>query len=95
LKFPYFSERIEDDLEDFKLDNLDEESNYTAAKIKVTRDPQIGTPLIFYSQELSRNFKDTSDQFGKRHIIKAWYCLNRNLQRDKGFYCNDYGKRNV
>jgi len=77
-----FPDRIEDDLEDFKLDNLDAESNYTAAKIKVTRDPESGTPLIFYSQELARNFKDTSDKFGKRHIIKAFTPANMEAVAD-------------
>ena len=53
-------ERLEDDIEDWKLDCVDEEKNYTAAKIKLTRDPEDDTPRIFYSQELSRNFKKKS-----------------------------------
>ena len=77
-----FPERIEDDLEDFKLDSLDEESNYTAAKIKVTRNPETDSPIVFYSQELSRNFKDTSDKFGKRHIIKAFTPSNMEAVAD-------------
>ena len=82
-----FPERIEDDLEDFKLDNLDEESNYTAAKIKVTRDPETDSPIVFYSQELSRNFKDTSDKFGKRHIIKAF--TPANIKKEQEFFDSD------
>ena len=65
-------ERLEDDIEDFKLDCVDDQKNYTAAKIKLTRDPEDDTPRIFYSQELSRNFKDPMDKFGKRHLIKVF-----------------------
>lgn len=65
-------ERIEDDIEDFKLDCVDEEKNYTASKIKLCRDPENDKPVIFYTQELARNFRDKSDPFGKRHIIKVF-----------------------
>ena len=65
-------ERLEDDIEDFKLDCVDEEKNYTSAKIKLCRDPENDSPIIFYSQELARNFKDPSDGFGKRHLIKVF-----------------------
>jgi hypothetical protein len=77
-----FAERIEDDIEDFKLDSLDTETNYTAAKIKVTRDPESNNPIVFYSQELSRNFKDQSDKFAKRHIIKAFTPANMEAVAD-------------
>jgi hypothetical protein len=65
-------ERLEDDIEDFKLDCVDDEKNYTAVKIKLCRDPEDDTPRIFYSQELARNFKDPQDKFGKRHLIKVF-----------------------
>jgi len=65
-------ERIEDDIEDFKLDCVDEEKNYTASKIKLCRDPENDKPVLFYTQELARNFRDQSDPFGKRHIIKVF-----------------------
>jgi len=65
-------ERLEDDIEDFKLDCVDDGKNYTAAKIKLCRDPEDDKPLIFYSQELARNFKDPNDKFGKRHLIKVF-----------------------
>ena len=65
-------ERIEDDIEDFKLDCVDEEKNYTASKIKLCRDPENDKPVLFYTQELARNFRDKSDPFGKRHIIKVF-----------------------
>ena len=64
-------ERIEDDIEDFKIDALEDEKNYTMAKIKLCRTPE-DKPLLFYSQELSRNFRNPQDPFGKRHIIKTF-----------------------
>ncbi|KAA3618235.1 MAG: hypothetical protein D8M58_21905 [Calditrichaeota bacterium] len=77
-----FPEKIEDNIEDFKQDSLDTETNYTAAKIKVTRDPESNNPIVFYSQELSRNFKDHSDKFAKRHIIKAFTPSNMEAVAD-------------
>ena len=65
-------ERIEDTLEDFKLNCVDAEKNYTAARIKLCRDPKSGKPILFYAQELVRNFRDQHDPFGKRHIIKVF-----------------------
>ncbi|MEE8186096.1 MAG: hypothetical protein V3T99_00355 [Nitrososphaerales archaeon] len=66
-------ERIDDDIEEFKLKaTIDDEKNYTANKIKLCRDGDEGKPLLFYTQELSRNFRDPQDQFGKRHIIKVF-----------------------
>ncbi len=65
-------ERIEDDIEDFKLDAVDDEKNYTVSKLKLCREPESDKPLLFYSQELIRNFKDERDPFNKRHIIKVF-----------------------
>ena len=66
-------ERIDEDIEDFKLKaTIDDEKNYTANKIKLCRDGDEGKPLLFYTQELSRNFRDPQDRFGKRHIIKVF-----------------------
>jgi len=65
-------ERIEDDIEDFKLEAVQDEQNYTAAKIRVCRDPRTNEPRVFYSQELSRNFRSPNDPFGKRHLIKVF-----------------------
>ncbi|TVL98086.1 MAG: hypothetical protein CV087_21800, partial [Candidatus Brocadia sp. WS118] len=64
--------RIEDRIEDFKLDAVDEEHNYTAAKVKLCREPDSGSPVVFYSQELSRNFKNPNDRFNRRHLIKVF-----------------------
>lgn len=69
-------ERLEDDIEDFKLNCVDEEKNYTATKIKLCRDPRQDKPILFYSQELVRNFRDESDPFGKRHLIKVFTPAN-------------------
>ena len=65
-------DRLEDDIEGFKLDAVDEEKNYTAARLRVCRDPENHQPVLFYSQELSRNFRDQRDPFSKRHLIKVF-----------------------
>lgn len=65
-------DRLEDDIEGFKLDAVDDEKNYTAARLRICRDPENHQPVLFYSQELSRNFKDPRDPFGKRHLIKVF-----------------------
>ncbi len=65
-------ERIDDDIEDFKLDCVDDEKNYTATRIKLCRDHNNDKPVLFYSQELSRNFRNRNDPFGKRHLIKVF-----------------------
>jgi len=65
-------ERLDQDIEDFKLDAIDDEKNYTASRIKLCRDPENEKPILFYSQELSRNFKNPQDPFSKRHIIKTF-----------------------
>ncbi|MFC1583870.1 hypothetical protein ACFL4U_04210 [Candidatus Neomarinimicrobiota bacterium] len=65
-------DRLEDEIEGFKLDAVDEEKNYTTARLRLCRDPENRQPVLFYSQELSRNFKDPQDPFGKRHLIKIF-----------------------
>jgi len=65
-------ERIDQDIEEFKLDCVDDAKNYTAAKIKLCRDPENDKPVLFYSQELARNFRDQRDPFGRRHVIKVF-----------------------
>ena len=66
------SRRLEDEIEAFKLDAVDDEKNYTAARLRLCRDSENRQPVLFYSQELSRNFKDPQDPFGKRHLIRAF-----------------------
>lgn len=65
-------ERLDQDIEDFKIDSIEDEKNYTASRIKLCRDPEDEKPVLFFSQELSRNFKNPKDPFTKRHIIKTF-----------------------
>ncbi len=64
--------RIDDDIEDFKIDAVDDDKNFTVSRVKLCRDPGSEKPILFYSQELNRNFKRPHDPFSKRHIIKAF-----------------------
>ena len=64
--------RLDEDIEDFKIDAVDDEKNFTVSRVKLCREPDSDKPILFYTQELSRNFKDPKDPFGKRHIIKAF-----------------------
>ena len=75
-------ERIDDRIEDFKLGAAEDEKNYTASKIKLCREPETEKPLLFYSQELIRNFKDPHDPFGKRHLIKVFTPANHQAVAD-------------
>jgi len=68
--------RLDEDIEDFKIDAVDDEKNFTVSRVKVCRDPVSEKPILFYTQELSRNFKNPRDPFGKRHIIKAFTSSN-------------------
>jgi len=65
-------ERIDQDLEDFRIEAVDQENNFTLSRIRLCRDPENETPILFYSQELSRNFKNPDDPFVKRRIIKTF-----------------------
>ena len=69
-------ERIQQDTEEFKLDCLDREKNFTLAKLKLTRDPETEEPRLFYSQQLIRNFKDDSDPLNRKMFIKAFTPTN-------------------
>jgi len=75
-------ERIDQDIEDFKIDAIDDEKNYTTSRIKLCRDPEDESPILFYSQELSRNFKNPNDPFSKRHIIKTFTADNAEAVAD-------------
>ena len=65
-------QRLEDEIEGHKLDAIDEEKNYTVARLRLCRDAQNHEPVLFYSQELSRNFKNPEDPFARRHLIRAF-----------------------
>jgi len=75
-------ERIDDRIEDFKLGAAEDEKNYTTSKIKLCREPETDKPLLFYSQELIRNFKDPHDPFFKRHLIKVFTPSNHQAVAD-------------
>jgi len=75
-------EKIEGDVEDFKMDCLDDEKNYTVAKIKLCRDIKNDRPLLFYSQDLTRNFRGETDPFGKKQILKVFTPLNHEAVAD-------------
>ena len=64
--------RLDDDIEDFKIDSVEDEKNFTVSRVKVCREPNSDKPILVYTQELSRNFKNPRDPFGKRHIVKAF-----------------------
>lgn len=65
-------ERLDADIEDFKIDAVEEEKNFTASRIRVCRDPRSEEPVIFYTQELIRNYKNPNDPFGKRWVLKTF-----------------------
>jgi hypothetical protein len=75
-------ERIEGDVEDFKMDCLDDEKNYTVAKIKLCRDIKNDKPLLFYSQDLTRNFRGETDPYGKKQILKVFSPSNHEAVAD-------------
>jgi hypothetical protein len=64
--------KIDEDIEGFKIDAVDDEKNFTVSRIKLCRDPEFDKPIEFYTQELIRNFRNPTDPFNKRHIIKAF-----------------------
>lgn len=53
--------------------------------VKKCRDPMCDKPILFYSQELSRNFRNPKDRFGKRHILKAFTPSNIAASADVSF----------
>ena len=65
-------QQLDDEIEGFKLDAVDDEKNYTVARLRLCRDSQEGAPVLFYTQELSRNFKDPRDPFSNRQLIKVF-----------------------
>lgn len=76
-------DRIENDIEDFRLDRLDEKDNYTVAQVKLCRKAEDGTPLLFYSQDLSRNFREQGDLLGSKRILKVFTPSNHEAVVDE------------
>ena len=75
-------EKIEGDVEDFKMNCLDDSKNFTVAKIKLCRDIENDRPLLFYSQDLTRNFRGETDPFGKKQILKVFTPSNHEAVAD-------------
>jgi len=75
-------ERLDEDMEDFRLDNVDLKRNYTSSRIRLTRNPETDEPYLFYSQELTRNFKNPNDPFGRRQLIKVYTPSNLEAAAD-------------
>lgn len=65
-------ERLDADIEDFKIEAVEDAKNFTASRIRVCRDPRSEEPVIFYTQELIRNFKGPNDAFGRRWVLKTF-----------------------
>jgi hypothetical protein len=75
-------EKIEGEMEDFKMDCLDDSKNFTVAKIKLCRDIKNDKPLLFYSQDLTRNFRGETDPFSKKQILKVFTPSNHEAVAD-------------
>ncbi len=69
-------EKLDSDIEDFKIDAVEESKNFTASRIRLCRDPESEEPVIFYTQELIRNFKNPHDPFGRRWVLKTFSLEN-------------------
>jgi hypothetical protein len=75
-------DKISQDIEDFKLNCLDEKKNYSTGKLKVTRDAKTEKPLLFYTQEMVRNNRAESDPFSHRQTIKIFSPSNLEAAAD-------------
>lgn len=62
--------RIDDNIENFRLDTIADEKNYTASRITLIHDDD--KPILFYSHKLSRSYRDPNDSFNGKKIIKAF-----------------------
>jgi len=65
-------EKLDSEIEDFKIEAVEESKNFTASRIRLCRDPESEEPVIFYTQELIRNFKNPHDPFGRRWVLKTF-----------------------
>lgn len=62
--------RIADNIENFRLDAIADEKNYTASRITLIHDDD--KPILFYSHKLNRSYRDPNDGYGGKEIIKAF-----------------------
>ena len=74
--------RIDNDIDDFRLDCIDDEKNYTVSRIKLCRDIHNDKPLLFFTHDLTRNFRDKNDPFGKKQIMKVFTPANHEAVAD-------------
>ncbi len=65
-------ENLDSDIEDFKIEAVEESKNFSASRIRLCRDPESEEPVIFYTQELIRNFKNPHDPFRHRWVLKTF-----------------------
>ena len=75
-------QRLEQQIESFKIDAVEQEKNLTSARIRVCRDPGRHTPVIFYQQELNRCFRHADDPLQRRIVLKAFEPNNVNASTD-------------
>jgi len=75
-------ERIDENISDFKIDAVEGEKNFTTARLRLCRSPESETPIVLYSQELNRNFKNPHDPFGRRYLIKTFPSENAMASAD-------------
>lgn len=76
-------DKLDQEIEEFKLDSFDEGKNLTSARIKLTRDLETEEPVLWYSQELVRNFRDPTDAYATRHILKPYTSSNIEAAADE------------
>ncbi|MBC8198416.1 MAG: hypothetical protein H8E60_11100 [Candidatus Marinimicrobia bacterium] len=76
-------EKIGEEIDDFKLDSFEDGNNFTSSRIKLTRDIDTDTPTLWYSQELIRNHKCPTDEFGSRQILKPFTSSNMEASVDE------------
>ncbi|MBD3353611.1 MAG: hypothetical protein GF364_19160, partial [Candidatus Lokiarchaeota archaeon] len=76
------AERLEREIESFKIDAVEQEKNLTSARIRVCRDPKNFSPVIFYQQELNRCFRHPEDPLARRVLLKAFEPGNVNASTD-------------
>ena len=65
-------ERLDNDIEEFKIDAVEDEKNFTSARLRVCRDVESNVPVLFYTQDLHRNFRKNGDPFSKRSVIRTF-----------------------
>ena len=76
-------DKIDGEIEDFKLDRFEDGKNFSTAKIKLTRNAETEKPVLWYSKELIRNHRDPGDPFSKMQILKPFTTSNMEAISDE------------